>query len=77
MGTSVGDTPTLYGVEDGYSEDYGSHEGSKLHPTHDNIADGETKVVESANKQHPNVTPVNPFTQQVYEDKVTNPFAKK
>ena len=77
MVTSSGNNHTSYGVEAGYSEEYGSDNVPKLHPTHQDIAYSTTNVDQQLMTQPLSTTPVNPFTQQEYEEKVTNPFVKK
>ena len=83
MTSPTGATPATYGVEAGYSEDYGADAKPKL-PTLDNNEYNATGVYGSTNGTTGSATqpgsaaaPVNPFTQQQYQENVTNPFARK
>ena len=78
MATSTDQDPTSYGIEAGYSQDYGSNNRPKLYPTHDNTEYSASEVVDTQRMTQPQSTaPVNPFAHEEYEEKVTNPFAKK
>ena len=81
MTSPTGNAPPSYGVEAGYSEDYGAEEKPKLYPTLDNTEYSATGVYGSSTNgsaaQSGSTAPVNPFTQQQYQENVTNPFAKK
>ena len=79
MTTPTKEGAPAYGVEAGYSEDYGADAKAKL-PVLDNAEYSATGVYGSntTNGSAANgSTPVNPFTQQQYQENVTNPFAKK
>ena len=78
--------PPSYGVESGYSEDYGEAARSKMQPKLDSTEYNATGVYGSATNGNVTTTkpgstttaiPVNPFTKQQYQENVTNPFAKK
>ena len=83
MTSPTGNAPPSYGVAAGYSEDYGAEAKPKLYPALDNTEYSATGVYGSstngsATTQQPGSTaPVNPFTQQQYQENVTNPFARK
>ena len=73
--------PPSYGVEAGYSEDYGAASKPKQ-PTLDNAeysatgVYGKTTTNGAQNGSNAGAA-VNPFTQQQYQENVTNPFARK
>merc|ERR1719412_3591357 len=72
MTSPTRNAPPSYGVEAGYSEDYGAEEKPKLYPTLDNTEYNATGVYGSSingSTAHPGSTaPVNPFTQQQYQE---------
>ena len=82
MTSPTANAPPSYGVEAGYSEDYGA-EAKPKQPTLDNAEYNATGVYGQANGTNGSVTqpgsaaPVNPFTQQQYQESTTNPFARK
>merc|ERR550539_2001937 len=80
MTTPTKEGAPAYGVEAGYSEDYGADAKAKQ-PVLDNAEYSATGVYGSnatnGSAAANGSTPVNPFTQQQYQENVTNPFAKK
>ena len=64
-----------YGTDQGYSEDYGAPASMKAATTLNN--DNYGAVYQATTDGNDAGNPVNPFTQQQYQEKPsTNPFAK-
>ena len=78
MTDATAPVPQAYGVEAGYSEDHGAAAKPKQ-PTLDNTEYNATGVYVATNEGTNGnaAAPVNPFTQQQYQENVTNPFARK
>ena len=78
MTDAAAPAPPSYGVEAGYSEDHGAGAKPKQ-PTLDNNEYNATGVYTATNgaTNGSAAAPVNPFTQQQYQENVTNPFARK
>ena len=84
--SDVPSAPPAYGEAQGYSEDYGAP-SMRLRTHAAAAAADSTTAVLNENFTYQNngngaaaadgTPPVNPFTQQQYQEKSTNPFARK